>query len=119
MMDEGYDDDEGGHCQGGEGGGRASGRATAVAAAPIANEILVANLWKIADKQRAAPVVIAGVFAFVIVESTDVARRHTPATPFIAVVSSRRRAQDDARTSSKWPQVRRCRRCPCERSCCL
>jgi hypothetical protein len=50
-----------------------------VAAAPIANEVLVANLGKIADKRRAAPVVVAppvlssgegrdgGVFVFVIV----------------------------------------------------
>ncbi len=130
-MTEGYDADAGGRCRGGVGGSTASGRATAVAAAPIANEVLVANLGKIADKRRVAPVVVAppasssgegsddGVFVFVIVESTDVARRHTPATPFVAVVSSLRRAQDDATTSSKRPQVRRCRRRPCERSCCL
>ena len=43
----------------GKGGGRASGKATTVAAAPIANEVLVANLWKIADKQCAAPIVVA------------------------------------------------------------
>ena len=78
-MDEGYDDDEGGRCRGGEGGSTASGRATAVAAAPIANEVLVANLGKIADKRCAAPVVIAppallsgegrdgGVFVFVVI----------------------------------------------------
>jgi len=35
---------------GGKRGGRASGRATTVAAAPIANEVQVANLGKIADK---------------------------------------------------------------------
>ena len=34
----------------GKRGGRASGRATTVAAAPIANEVQVANLGKIADK---------------------------------------------------------------------
>ena len=88
-MDEGYDDDEGGRRRGGKGGGRASGRATTVAAASIANEVLVVNLGKIADKGRAAPVAIAppasssgegrdgGVFVFVVVASTDVARRHT------------------------------------------
>jgi len=92
----------------GKGGGRASGKATTVAAAPIANEVLVANLWKIADKQCAAPIVVAppmslsgegrdgGVFVFVVVASTDVARRHTPATPFVVAVSSRHHAQDDA-----------------------
>jgi hypothetical protein len=54
-----------------------------VAAAPIANEVLVANLRKIADKRRAAPVVVAppvsssgegrdgGVFVFVIVNSSS------------------------------------------------
>jgi hypothetical protein len=54
-----------------------------VAAAPIANEVLVANLGKIADKRRAAPVVVAppvlssgegrdgGVFVFVIVNSSS------------------------------------------------
>jgi len=36
--------------RGGKGGGRASGRATTVVAAPITNEVLVANLGKIADK---------------------------------------------------------------------
>ena len=50
-MDEGYDDDEGGRRRGGKRGGRASGRATTVAAAPIANKVLVANLGKITDKQ--------------------------------------------------------------------
>ncbi len=67
---------------GGKGGGRASGRATMVAVAPIANEVLVANLGKIADKRRAAPVVVAppaslsgegrdgGVFVFVVVDSS-------------------------------------------------
>jgi hypothetical protein len=82
-MDEGYDDDEGGRRRGGEGGGRASGRATTVAAAPIAYEVLVANLGKIADKRRAAPVVVAppaslsgegrdgGVFVFVVVDSSS------------------------------------------------
>jgi hypothetical protein len=44
------DNDEGGCRRGGKEGGRASGRATTVAAAPIANEVLVANLSKIADK---------------------------------------------------------------------
>jgi hypothetical protein len=97
-MDEGYDDDEGGRRRGGGGGGRASSRATTVAAAPIANEVLVANLGKIADKRRAAPIVVTppasslgegwdgGVFVFVFVASTDVART---------------------------------RRRPCDRSCCL
>ena len=82
-MDEGYNDDEGGRHWGGEGGGRASGRATTVAAAPMANEVLVANLRKIADKGRATPVVIAppasssgegrdgGVFVFVVVDSSS------------------------------------------------
>jgi hypothetical protein len=68
---------------GGKGRGRASGRATTVAAAPIANEVMVANLGKIADKQHAAPVVIAppallsgegrdgGVFVFVIIDSSS------------------------------------------------
>ena len=43
-MDEGYDNDEGGHCRGGgKGGGRVSGKATTVAAAPIANEVLVST----------------------------------------------------------------------------
>ena len=49
---------------------------------PIANEVLVANLRKIPDKRRAAPVVVApptstsgegrdgGVFIFVIVDSS-------------------------------------------------
>ena len=49
-MDEGYDDDAGGHRWGGKGGGRVSGRATTVAEAPIANEVLVANLGKITDR---------------------------------------------------------------------
>ena len=49
-MDKGYNEDEGGHHRGGKGGGRASGRATTVVAAPITNEVLVANLGKIADK---------------------------------------------------------------------
>ena len=65
---------------GGKGGGRASGRATTVAAAPIANQVLVANLEKIADKQRTAPVIVtppallsgegrdSGVFVFVVVD---------------------------------------------------
>ena len=53
------DDDEGGRRRGGKEGGRASGRATTVAVAPIANEVLVANLSKIADKQCTAPVVVA------------------------------------------------------------
>ena len=52
------DDDEGGRRRGGKDGGRASGRATTVAAAPIANEVLVANLSKIADKRCTAPVVL-------------------------------------------------------------
>ena len=67
---------------GGKREGRASGRATMVVAAPIANKVLVANLGKIADKRRAAPVVVApptsssgegkdgGVFVFVAVAST-------------------------------------------------
>jgi hypothetical protein len=54
-----------------------------VAAAPIANEVLVANLGNITDKRRAAPVVVAppvslsgegrdgGVFVFVIVDSSS------------------------------------------------
>jgi hypothetical protein len=79
-----------------------------VAAASIANEVLVANLGKIADKRCAAPVFVTPsvtssgegrdgrVFVFVVVASTDVARRHTPATPFVVVVLSRRRARDDA-----------------------
>ena len=107
-MDVGYDDDEGGRRRGGKGGGRASNRATTVEAALITNEVLVANLGKIADKRRAAPVVVTppasssgegrdgGVFVFVFVASTDVVRRHTPATPFVIVVSSRHRARDDA-----------------------
>ncbi len=53
------DDDEGGRRRGGKEGGRASGRANLVAAAPIANEVLVANLSKIANKRCTAPVVIA------------------------------------------------------------
>ena len=77
-MDEGYDD-EGGRRRGRKGGGRVSGRATTVAAPPIASEVLVANLGKIADKRCAAPVVIAppallsgegrdgGVFVFVVI----------------------------------------------------
>ena len=82
-MDEGYDDDEGDRHRGGRGGGRASGRATTVVAASIANEVLVANLGKIADKRRAAPVVVpppaslswegrdGGVFVFVVVDSSS------------------------------------------------
>ena len=58
-MDEGYDDDEGGRRRGRKGGGRASSRATTVEAALITNEVLVANLGKIAHKQRTAPVVVA------------------------------------------------------------
>ena len=50
VMDEGYADNKGGRRWGGKGGGRASGRATTVVAAPITNEVLVANLGKIADK---------------------------------------------------------------------
>ena len=49
-MDEGYDDDEGGRRRGGKGGGRASNRATTVEAALITNEVLVANLGKITDR---------------------------------------------------------------------
>jgi hypothetical protein len=82
-MDEGYDDDEGGRRWGGKGGGRASGRATTVAEAPITNEVLVANLGKITDKRRAAPIVVAppasssgegrdgGVFVFVVFDSSS------------------------------------------------
>ena len=81
-MDEGYDNDEGGRRWGRKGGGRASGRATMVAVAFIANEVLVANLGKISDKRRSAPVVVAppasssgegrdgGVFVFVVVDSS-------------------------------------------------
>ncbi len=82
-MDKGYDDDEVGCRRGGGGRGRASGRATTVAVAPIANEVLVANLGKIADKRHAAPVVVAppassswegrdgGVFVFIVVDSSS------------------------------------------------
>ncbi len=45
------DDDKGGRRRGGKEGDRASGRATTVAAAPIANKVLVANLNTIADKR--------------------------------------------------------------------
>ncbi len=82
-MDEGLRRRPGRSSSGGEDGGRASGRATTVAAAPIANEALVANLGKIADKRCTAPVVVApptsssgegrdgGVFIFVVVNSSS------------------------------------------------
>ena len=68
---------------GGEGRGQGKRQGHSVAAAPIVNEVLVANLGKIADKLRAAPVVVpppaslswegrdGGVFVFVVVDSSS------------------------------------------------